>query len=322
MSLRKKIDITMPDNTHPSHSFIDPKVLARLAGLGLHARLPMLGNVSGRHRSPIRGSSLEFAEYRKYVPGDDTRRMDWRAWGRSDRYYIKEYEADTNLRLCLIVDTSGSMSFASNGLSKLETLRSLAGTLAYLTSHQGDAVGLYCAGKDFHTEIPPKRNARHLRVVLDTLAEIKAAGETGLADSLHQAAESIRQRALVVVVSDLYIEPEILNSCFQHLRFRKHDIAVFHLLDQTEVDFDFDRPTRFLDLEGGAPIMTDPSLVGKQYRQAMAGYLADLQGVMHEAAVDYQRVNLGVPVDDILARFLVGRKNQKDSRRAARTPAR
>jgi uncharacterized protein (DUF58 family) len=312
----------MPDNTHHSHSFIDPKVLARLAGLGLHARLPMLGSVSGRHRSPIRGSSLEFAEYRKYVPGDDTRRMDWRAWGRSDRFYIKEYEADTNLRLCLIVDTSGSMNFAAHGQSKLDTLRSLAGTLAYLCAHQGDAVGLYCAGQDFHTEIRPRRNARHLRVVLDQLADIKAEGETGLADALHRAAENIRQRALVVVLSDLYIEPEILNSCFQHLRFRKHDVAVFHLLDQTEIDFDFDRPTRFLDLEGGAPIMTDPNLVGKQYRQAMAGYLADLQTVMREAAVDYHRVNLGVSVDDILARFLVGRKNQKDAGHGSRAQVR
>jgi len=312
----------MPDNTNHSHPFIDPKVLARLGGLGLHARLPMLGSVSGRHRSPIRGSSLEFAEYRKYVPGDDTRRMDWRAWGRSDRYYIKEYEADTNLRLCLIADTSGSMNFAVNSQSKLDAMRSLAGTLAYLTAHQGDAVGLYCAGEAFHTEIRPKRNARHLRVVLDQLADIEAVGETGLAEALHRAAEGIRQRALVVVLSDLYIEPEILNSCFQHLRFRKHDVAVFHLLDQTEVDFDFDRPTRFLDLEGGAPIMTDPNLVGKQYRQAMAGYLADLQTVMREAAVDYHRVNLGVPVDDILARFLVGRKNQKDVGRVTRTQAR
>lgn len=309
----------MSDNTHSQHAFIDPKVLARLAGLGLHARVPMLGNVSGRHRSPIRGSSLEFAEYRKYVPGDDIRRMDWRAWGRSDRYYIKEFEADTNLRLCLIVDTSGSLNFTVDGVSKLDILKSLAGTLAYLTSHQGDAVGLYCAGTDFHTEIRPKRNATHLRVVLDKLAEMKAEGETGLADSLHKAAESIGQRALVVVVSDLYIEPDTLNSCFQHLRFRKHDVAVFHLLDQSEVDFDFDRPTRFLDMEGGAPIMTDPNLVGRQYRKAIAGYLADLKTVMRDAAVDYHRVNLPDSVDDILARFLVGRKSQKEGSHATRT---
>ena len=301
----------MFDKTNSQHSFIAPKVLARLSGLGLHTRIPMLGSVSGRHRSPIRGSSLEFAEYRKYVPGDDIRRMDWRAWGRSDRFYIKEFEADTNLRLCLIVDTSGSLNFTVDGISKINYIKSLAGTLAYLASRQGDAVGLYCAGKNFHTEIKPKRNATHLRIVLDELAEIKAEGETGLAESLHKAAEGIDQRALVVVISDLYIEPDILNSCFQHLRFRKHDVVTFHLLDQSEVDFDFDRPTRFVDMEGGVPIMADPSLVSKQYQQAITGYLADLETVMLDAAIDYHRVNLRDPVDEILARFLVGRKPKK-----------
>jgi len=299
------------DKTNSQHSFIDPKVLARLSGLGLHTRIPMLGSVSGRHRSSVRGSSLEFAEYRKYVPGDDIRRMDWRAWGRSDRFYIKEFEADTNLRLCLIVDTSGSLNFTVDGISKINYIKSLAGTLAYLASRQGDAVGLYCAGKNFHTEIKPKRNATHLRIVLNELAEIKAEGETGLAESLHKAAEGIDQRALVVVISDLYIEPDILNSCFQHLRFRKHDVVTFHLLDQSEVDFDFDRPTRFVDMEGGVPIMADPSLVSKQYQQAITGYLADLETVMLDAAIDYHRVNLRDPVDEILARFLVGRKPKK-----------
>ena len=301
----------MFDKTNNQHSFIDPKVLARLSGLGLHTRIPMLGSVSGRHRSSVRGSSLEFAEYRKYVPGDDIRRMDWRAWGRSDRFYIKEFEADTNLRLCLIVDTSGSLNFTVDGISKINYIKSLAGTLAYLASRQGDAVGLYCAGKNFHTEIKPKRNATHLRIVLDELAEIKAEGGTGLAESLHEAAEGIDQRALVVVISDLYIEPDILNSCFQHLRFRKHDVVTFHLLDQSEVDFDFDRPTRFVDMEGGVPIMADPSLVSKQYQQAITGYLADLETVMLDAAIDYHRVNLRDPVDEILARFLVGRKPKK-----------
>ena len=301
----------MFDKTNSQHSFIDPKVLARLSGLGLHTRIPMLGSVSGRHRSPVRGSSLEFAASRKSVPGDDIRRMDWRAWGRSDRFYIKEFEADTNLRLCLIVDTSGSLNFTVDGISKINYIKSLAGTLAYLASRQGDAVGLYCAGKNFHTEIKPKRNATHLRIVLDKLAEIKAEGGTGLAESLHEAAEGIDQRALVVVISDLYIEPDILNSCFQHLRFRKHDVVTFHLLDQSEVDFDFDRPTRFVDMEGGVPIMADPSLVSKQYQQAITGYLADLETVMLDAAIDYHRVNLRDPVDEILARFLVGRKPKK-----------
>jgi uncharacterized protein (DUF58 family) len=302
------------DTSNGKHTFLDPQVLARLSAQGLHARLPMLGNVSGKHRSPIRGSSLEFAQYRKYVPGDDTRRMDWRAWGRSDRFYIKEFEADTNLRLCVIVDTSGSLNFQVDGVSKFDQMKSLAGTLAYLTSRQGDAVGLYCTGERFHTEIRPKRNAAHLRIVLDTLAELKAEGKTGLAESLHEAAENIRQRALVVVVSDLFIEPEVLQSCFQHLRFRKHDVSVFHLLDQSEIDFDFERPTRFLDMEGGEPIMADPPIIGRRYKQAMAGYIDDLGKVMREAAVDYHRVNLSDPIDKVLARFLLRRRPKKGAR--------
>ncbi len=277
----------------------------------------MLGSVSGRHKSPVKGASLEFAEYRKYVPGDDLRRMDWRAWGRSDRHYIREFEADTNLRLCLIVDTSGSLAFSANGVSKLQLMKSLAGNLAYVAAKQGDAVGLYCAGKGFHTEIRPRRNAAHLRLLLDQLGNMRAEGETGLDQALHVAAESISQRALVVVFSDLLLEPEILRSCFQHLRFRKHDVVVCHLLDQSEVDFEFDRPMRFLDMEGGEPIMADPGSVGRQYRQAANEYLENLATVVRETSVDYQRVNLGDAVGDVLSRLLLGRQvqRQRGSRR-------
>ena len=268
----------------------------------------MLGNVSGKHRSPIRGSSVEFAAYRKYVPGDDTRRLDWRAWGRSDRYYIKEYEADTNLRLCLIVDTSGSMDFGGPELSKLEYARRIVGTLAYMASRQGDAVGLYCAGEGFALQIPPKRNARHLRIVLDNLEEVRAHGETGLAEVLHEVAERIAQRALVVIVSDLFLPPQTLKECFQHLRFRKHDVAVFHLLEQSELQFEFDRPIRFLDMEGDAHILADPSLIATEYRRSLATYLDQLKEAVRDAAVDYHRVLIHEPYDDVLARFLIGRR--------------
>jgi uncharacterized protein (DUF58 family) len=291
--------------------FLSAKVLGRLAGLPLHARFPMLGGVSGRHRSPIRGSSLEFAEYRKYVPGDDTRRLDWRAYGRSDRFFIKEFEADTNLRLCLVVDTSGSMGFGPHGSTKLQYARQIAGTLAYLAAGQGDAIGLYCAGTEFHKEIPPKRNARHLGVVLDELADMKASGETGLAEALHEAAEKVSQRALVVVISDLFVQPEDLRSCFQHLRFRKHDVVVFHLLEDSELEFEFDRPMRFLDMEGGAPILADPSLIAHQYRKSLDAYLTGIKDVICEAAVDYHRVRIHEPYDNVLARFLLGRTPKK-----------
>lgn len=293
--------------------FIDPQVVGRLQGLALDARTPMIGNVSGRHRSPTRGSSLEFSEYRKYVPGDDTRRLDWRAWGRSDRYYIKEFEADTNLRLCLVVDVSGSMNYGVNGSraagqTKLDFARRLAGTLAYIASRQGDAVGLYAAGAGFQKEIPPKRSAAHLKFVLDELGSMNAGGETGLPMALHQAAESISQRALVVVISDLFVEPESLRSCFQHLRFRKHDVAMFHLVDRSEIDFEFDRPIRFIDLEGAGSLLVDPAYIARDYRQAVRDWLEALRLIFRDSVVDYHRVTIEENYADVLARFLLARK--------------
>ncbi len=294
-------------------NFIDPGVISRLAGLAMDARQPMIGSVSGRHRSPTRGSSLEFSEYRKYVPGDDTRRLDWRAWGRSDRFYIKEYEADTNLRLCLVVDVSGSMNYGINGSqepgkTKLDFARSLAGTLAYLAAGQGDAVGLYCAGEDFKKEIRPRRSAANLKFVLDELEAMNGEGVTGLPEALHQAAEKIAQRALVVIISDLFIDPEELRSCFQHLRFRKHDVAVFHLLEQSEIDFEFDRPVRFVDLEGAAPMLVDPTTIAKQYRAAVQKYLEDMKEIIQDSAVDYHRVSIEEHYAEVLTRFLLARK--------------
>ena len=291
--------------------FLDPRAISRLMGIPLHSRFPMLGNVSGRHRSPVRGSSLEFAEYRKYVPGDDTRRLDWRAYGRCDRFYIKEFEADTNLRMCLVVDTSGSMRFGDGQTTKLDYARLLAASLGWLASRQGDAVGLYCAGKAFHTEIPPKRNARHLRVILNELGTMQAEGETGLAAALHEAAEKVAQRGLIIIISDLFIPPAELKQCFQHLRFRKHDVSVFHLLDDRELNFDFDRPMRFVDMEGGAAVMADPGLIAEQYRKSLKTYLDSLQVVVRDAAVDYHRVSIQESYIEVLSRFLLGRSPRK-----------
>ena len=277
-------------------------------GLPLDARHAMMGSVSGRHRSPVRGSSLEFAEYREYVPGDDTRRLDWRTWGRSDRYYIKEFEADTNLRLCLIIDTSGSMGFGEPGETRLDYARKMAGTLAYLAAQQGDAIGIFPAGKDgLHQEIPARRGPVHLGVAMDRIAELEAKGETDLIAAIHAAAEKIPQRALVVVISDLFFHPEPLKEALQHLRFRKHDVALFHLLDRNEIEFEFDRPTKFLDLEGGPPLLADPTLIGKKYREAVVQYLETVSGICSQTGTDYHRVTMDVPYDQTLARFLLGR---------------
>jgi uncharacterized protein (DUF58 family) len=290
--------------------FLEPAVLGRLMALPLHARHAMLGSVSGRHRSPVRGSALEFAQYRKYVPGDDTRRLDWRTWGRSDRFYIKQFEADTNLRLCLLMDTSGSMDFGPAGATRFDYARKLAGALGYFAAEQGDAVGLWSLGslaRSKPVEIPARRGPAHLGLVLDSLADLRPEGGTTLLAALHEAAEKIRQRALVIIFSDFFVPPADLKSAFQHLRFRKHDVAAFHLLDQRELDFDFDRPARFLDMEGGDSLLADPSLIARNYREAVRRYIVELDDVVRATGVDYMRVRLQEPYDEVLARFLLAR---------------
>ncbi|MEM9016623.1 MAG: DUF58 domain-containing protein [Verrucomicrobiota bacterium] len=290
-------------------------------GLPLNSRHPMLGSVSGRHRSPVKGSALEFAQYRKYVPGDDTRRLDWRTWGRTDRYYIKEFEADTNLRLCFIVDTSGSMGYESDlPISRLDYAKRLVGTLAYLSIHQGDAAGIYAGSKStdgsvFQQEIPPKRGPLHLGVILDQLSQLASSGETALVESIHAAAEKIPQRALIVIVSDLLFDLAPLQEALDHLRFRKHDIALFHLLDREEIEFTFDRPTRFLDLEGGPSLLADPVLIQRKYREAVTHYLDEIDRIVNHSVIDYHRTFLDEPYDQALARFLMGR-NPKTARNA------
>ncbi|MDB4268128.1 DUF58 domain-containing protein, partial [Akkermansiaceae bacterium] len=234
------------------YDFLDTDVLARLKAIPMESRFPMIGNVAGRHRSPHRGSSVEFAEYRKYVPGDDTRRLDWKAYARSDRYYIKEFEADTNLRAYFVVDSSGSMGFSSGeNPSKMEFARRIAATLSYLIVNQGDSAGLSCCNEKLHLEIPPSRRPAQLQHIFESLASVEPKGETGLIEALHTVAEKIQQRALVIVLSDFFVESDELAAALQHLRFRKHDIAMFHLLDPQEVAFHFERPHRFVDLEEG-----------------------------------------------------------------------
>jgi len=292
---------------HKPRSFLDATALARLASVPFFARQPMLGNVSGRHASPHRGSSVEFAEYRKYVPGDDLRRLDWRAYGRTDRFYVKEFEADTNLRLCVVLDTSGSMNFGSGGVTKIEYGRRLAASLGYLALEQGDAVGLACVAKGIVRNIPPRRNPAHLSTIFDVLEETRPSGETQLAEVLHEIAETVAQRALVVIISDLFVEPNILESSLQHLRFRRHDVAACHLLDPAEVTFNFRRPMRFVDLEGGPAIFAEPNEIADRYFKALDEYLTRLREVMLASAVDYHRVSIDESFEQVLMRFLIGR---------------
>jgi uncharacterized protein (DUF58 family) len=202
------------------------------------------------------------------------------------------------------------MGFKTGGTgrrTKLDYAKRLAGTLAYLAANQGDAVGLYGAAAKFTKEIPPRRSAAHLRFVFDELAGMQPRGQTGLAAALHEAAERVPQRALIVIISDLFLQPADLKSCFQHLRFRKHDVAVFHLLDKSELEFEFDRPVRFLDMEGGGPVLADPSMIARQYMKSLNHYLSELKTVVRDAGIDYHRVRVQERYETVLARFLLAR---------------
>ncbi|TWU43234.1 hypothetical protein Q31b_22720 [Novipirellula aureliae] len=301
-------------NEQASRDFLDPTILAGLAGMPLMARRPMRGAVSGKHTSPNRGASVEFAEYRKYVPGDDLRRLDWRAHGRSDRYYVKEFEADTNLRCCLVVDTSGSMGFGSGSLTKLDYARRIAAAVGYLAVQQGDAVGLSCLAAGIVEHLPPRRNPSHLRAVFDVLERVRPTGETELVDVLHELAETTQQAALVIVISDFFDDPERLKSCFEHLRFRKHDVSLFHLLDPKEISFDFQRPTRFLDMEGGTSIFADTGEIADRYLSAIHEYLEQMHDVVMQTNTDYMRVTIDEPYQDALTRFLTRRATARSVR--------
>lgn len=274
----------------------------------------MQGSVSGRHPSPHRGSSVEFAEYRRYVQGDDLRRVDWRAFGRTERYYVKEFEADTNLRCCLVLDTSGSMAFGSQDISKIEYARRLAGTLAYLAVQQGDAVGLSCVAEGLVADLPPRRNPVHLSAIFDVMEEMAPEGETQLVPILHELAESVGQRALIVILSDFFVPTEELRGCFEHLRFRKHDVTVFQLLDPLELAFDFQRPMRFLDMEGGASVFADPTELTDRYHQALASFLTEFKQLMLESAIDCHRVSIDKSYEQVLMELLAGRHHTQGVR--------
>lgn len=297
-----------------SRTFLDSAALSRLSAVPLVARRPMLGSVSGRHPSPHRGSSVEFAEYRRYVPGDDPRRVDWRAYGRTERYYVKEFEADTNLRCCLVLDTSGSMGFESAGISKFDYARKIAAAISYLAVQQGDAVGLACVADGLVKEIPPRRNPAHLSAIFDALEHARPRGETQLVRVLHELSESVRQRALVVIISDLFTDPLELKGCFEHLRFRKHDVSVFQLLDPVELEFRFQRPTRFVDMEGGPAIFADPQEIADRYQRALGQYLDQLKRILLETAVDYRRVRTDENYEKVLMQFLIGRHEARGGR--------
>jgi len=290
----------------PGARFVDPVVLSRIGNLELVARNVVDGFINGMHRSPYFGASVDFAEHRMYVPGDDIRRVDWRLYARTDRYYIKEYEADTNANFSTLLDVSKSMGFGSRGITKLEYGKMLAGCLTYLVHKQRDRVGLVAFDSDVVEYVPS--SAKHMDVVLHVLDRLKPANPGKLREPLHKMAEHFGRRSLLVLISDLYEEPDEVLESIGPLRFRGNDIIVFHLLDPAEIEFTFDDPSAFEDLESGEQIPVVPDALADQYRSLVQAHIDGLSERFKGSRIDYTLVNTSSPLDHALFKYLSARE--------------
>jgi uncharacterized protein (DUF58 family) len=296
----------MDQSAIPGARFVDPVVLARIGNLELVARAVVDGFINGIHRSPYFGASVDFAEHRGYVPGDDIRRVDWKLYARTDRYYIKEYEADSNSNFCVLLDVSKSMGFGSRGVTKLEYGKMLAGCLTYLVHRQRDRVGLVAFDSDVVEVVPP--SAKHMETTLHVLDRLKPSNPGSLKAPLHKVAEHFGRRGLLVLVSDLYEEPDAVLDAISPLRFRGHDIAVFHLLDPAELDFSFRDPSAFEDLETGEQIPIVPDALADQYKALVQAHVNALRERFSANRVDYTLVDTSSPLDHALFSYLSTRE--------------
>ena len=253
--------------------YLDPKVVARIGSMELRARTIVEGFLIGLHRSPYKGFSVEFSEYRPYMPGDDLSTIDWKVFGRSDRFYVKRYEEETNLDCRVLLDVSGSMSYRSDGVTKRDYGAYLAASLAYLMHRQRDAVGLVTFDDEIITNLPVSSRPGHLRRVLVTLDQLRPGRRSNLAKPLNRLADALGRRGMVVVISDLLDDPETVVRGLRHLRFRGTDVIVFHVLDPAELTFPFERATRFRDLETDAEVTTIASRARDPYLHALQDLL-------------------------------------------------
>jgi uncharacterized protein (DUF58 family) len=286
-------------------NYFDPKVLAGIANLYLRARWVVEGIMSGVHRSRSKGFSVEFEEHREYSPGDEIRRIDWKALGKFDRYFIKEYEDETNLRAYLLLDTSASMDYASDGITKFDYGCTLAASLAYLILKQQDAAGVVTFSNHVETFVPPRAKRDYLTEILHALEKRQPRGETDVGKILEEIAGQLKRRGLVILISDLLDRPENILKGLRLFRFKGNDVIVFHLFDPAELDLPFDGNVLFEDLEEtNLRIVADPRAIRKAYTAVVGEFIADLRKQCYDNAIDYQLISTATPLDRALASYL------------------
>lgn len=290
--------------------FIDPAVLATSSNLHLIAKTVVEGFVAGLHRSPYHGFSLEFSEYREYSPGDDIRRVDWKVYGRSDRFYVKKFEGDTNTQVFILLDTSMSMTFRSDKISKLEYASFLAASLAYFSVRQSDAVGLLSFDSQIRDVTPPRTRHGQLMSLLHHLENIEASGETDIGSSLQELAKFVRKRSLVVLISDLYEDPESVSKALRFFHHRGNDILLFHILDPLEVDLPLEGTSTLEDMETGEQIPFSSEHSRELYLQAFEAHIGALKRECSQSQIDYKVLRTDQPLDLALFQYLSARSRR------------
>jgi uncharacterized protein (DUF58 family) len=290
--------------------YFDPRALARLAGAKLRSRRAALGHMAGMHRSPLRGLSVEFAEHREYSPGDDLRYVDWKVFGRSDKFYLKQYEEETNLVCYFAIDTSASMGYRGPGspMSKLEYANRAAANLAYLVTRQQDSVALATFDAEVRQFVRPGRGAEHWRHAVESLDVTGEDKPTSIGPVLHQLAERFVDRGLVILLSDLFDDVPKLLAGLKHLRHRRHDAIVMQVLDAAEIDFPFRRTTMFESVETDDEVLAHPVALRKAYLAEFGRFLNSVRRGCRELSIDHVVLRTDEPVADALSRFLAARE--------------
>jgi len=308
--------------------FLHPDTITKISQLNLIARLVVEGFISGLHRSPYKGFSVEFSEHKEYSPGDDLKHLDWKVYGKTDRYYVKQYQEETNLKAYLLLDASGSMGFSSpldkewrigqsisnsaskgrgpeaNKISKLEYACYLTACLAYLMTKQKDAVGLLTFDEKIRKYLPPKGGPRHLQYILQELDDLKPGHKTNISEVFHDLAETIKRRGLIIVLSDLFDNPEEIIKALNHFRNKKHEVLVFHILDKNEITFPYHKVAEFKDMETGERVVVDPSALRDYYWAKMDDYLYRFKKECKEKEIDYVKTETSTPLDSFLFSYL------------------
>lgn len=313
--------------------YLQPSVISKLSNIELKAKFVVEGFIAGLHKSPYHGFSVEFAEHRQYMPGDDLKYLDWKVLGRTDRYYIKQFEEETNLKSYLIVDASKSMSFKSSesglssfsalkklfkkkeetvsnksSISKLEYSTYLAASLSVLMNFQKDAAGLVVYDEDIKTFIPPKATSQNLKLILQKLASIQPSGQTNTAAALNSVAERIKRRGLVIIFSDLFDDQQAVISALKHFRYKRNEVIVFQVLDPLEMSFAIDSPTVFKDLETNKEMLSQTISVMHNYQEAVKEFLETYKNACLSNNIDYTLISTETPFDTALLEYLNKRK--------------